>query len=158
MKPTIFDPRLKFKPRLNFFKFGLRDHKLICSERSQLIPCSMAVWLKSLIFESSNDYLLLDFSNIFIIEHEKFSCCGYRIEHEKCSCCGYRIEILVVKCTVDIEFSSLWLSAYTYKKKGLAFLYVYSAENFRIVDIGINAWSSLFFNLQIKYCLFSSWI
>ena len=146
MKPTIFDPRLKFKPRLNFFKFGLRDHKLICSERSQLIPCSMAVWLKSLIFESSNDYLLLDFSNMFIIEHEK------------CSCCGYRIEILVVKCTVDIEFSSLWLSAYTYKKKGLAFLYVYRAENFRIVDIGINAWSTLFLNLQIKYCLFSSWI
>ena len=24
MKPTIFEPRLKFKPRLKFFKFGLR--------------------------------------------------------------------------------------------------------------------------------------
>ena len=32
------------------------------------------------------------------------------------------------------------------------------AENFRMVDIEINAWSPLFLNLQIEYCLFSSWI
>ena len=32
------------------------------------------------------------------------------------------------------------------------------AENFRMVDIRINAWSTLFLNLQIKYGLFSSWI
>ena len=32
------------------------------------------------------------------------------------------------------------------------------AGNFWMVDIGINAWSTLFLNLQIKYCLFSSWI
>ena len=25
MKPTIFEPWLKFKPRLKFFKFGLRS-------------------------------------------------------------------------------------------------------------------------------------
>ena len=25
MKPTIFEPRLKFKPRLKFFKFGLKS-------------------------------------------------------------------------------------------------------------------------------------
>ena len=31
-------------------------------------------------------------------------------------------------------------------------------ENFRMVDIRINAWSTLFLNLQIKYGLFSSWI
>ena len=30
------------------------------------------------------------------------------------------------------------------------------AENFRMVDIGINAQSTIFLNLQIKYCLFST--
>ena len=36
MEPTTFDPRLKFKPRLKFFKFGLRaktlfvDNDYIC--------------------------------------------------------------------------------------------------------------------------------
>ena len=35
---------------------------------------------------------------------------------------------------------------------------IFRAGNFRMVDIGINAWSTLFLNLQIKYCLFSSWI
>ena len=30
------------------------------------------------------------------------------------------------------------------------------AGNFRMMDIGINALSTLFFNLEIKYCLLSS--
>ena len=62
--------------------------------------------------------------------------------NEKKSPCTY-IQYFKEKYSLDIQVNIFNISR---------------AGNFRMVDIGINSWSTLFLNLQIKYCLLSSWI
>ena len=62
-----------------------------------------------------------------------------------------------VKSVIDISLkdSDPSIVLHTFRNKLHKYLSVLTG-NIRMVDIGINASSTLFRNLQIKYCLFSS--
>ena len=66
MKPTIFEPRIKFKPWLKFFKFGLRSRKIRGHGSLRIVENSGSPW----IVENSGSLRIVENSgSLWIVEN-----------------------------------------------------------------------------------------